>query len=147
MPPIATGPVHWDWLFHPGGNRADERLWTWATDPLPMWAETAAITMPALRLADHRMRYLDFEGEVGGGRGSVRQLVTGGYELRQQTECCFEAVLRWSSQRSGDAGGLADGGAAEIRFFTTTGDQAGGATRWEVTVCCLGGGNQERMAE
>ncbi|QEG01696.1 hypothetical protein Mal15_57740 [Stieleria maiorica] len=147
MHQVAAGPVHWDWLFQRSVNqRGGAGVWTWATDPLPWLAEQlsgstasaaasgAPVTTPALRLADHRLRYLDFEGDIGKGRGSVRQLMTGHYELKQQTDRCFEAVLRWSNPQAGGSGGAVAGGAAEVRFSATERDELGAATWWDATV-------------
>lgn len=62
---------HWDLLIEVPGC---ERLPTWrlACNPL----ETAGET-PAERSADHRRVYLDFEGEISGGRGTVRRIDRG----------------------------------------------------------------------
>ena len=89
---IAVGPVHWDWLFDP--PMPASRLWTWATDPLQPPDGTRPgkpnlLIAPALRLEDHRSVYLEFEGEIGGQRGSVRQLATGEYELLENAPECF----------------------------------------------------------
>lgn len=37
------------------------------------------LLLPATRLANHREIYLTYEGEISGGRGSVRQIHTGTY--------------------------------------------------------------------
>lgn len=97
--PIAAGEVHWDWLFTPfsaghaasaGPLRIDpqpsERLWTWATDPpgsnpkVLTWEETLPIALPAIRLPDHRVLYLDYEGPISRNRGTVMQVATGVFE-------------------------------------------------------------------
>ena len=70
---------HWDLMLEREGV-----LWTWALDRLPgSWAALfgvnqephAATDIPltAERLGDHRLAYLDYEGSVSGGRGSVRR--------------------------------------------------------------------------
>lgn len=38
------------------------------------------------RLADHRRIYLDYEGPISGGRGSVRRVCTGQCVIREKTE-------------------------------------------------------------
>ncbi|MCS7467219.1 hypothetical protein NZK35_11250 [Stieleria sp. ICT_E10.1] len=158
---IAAGPVHWDWLFQPPGDRSggpadDSRadhlkkttpiagLWTWATDPLPELDKPPSdrvdrITTPALRLADHRERYLDFEGDIGAGRGLVRQLATGRYELKRQTAACFEARLRWTrSTTEGSTTGMRQGRDADawmvIRFSQSDGDAAEQNQTWTATL-------------
>ena len=65
--------VHWDLMFEtaPGGL-------------MPTWAIDAPVVpgrdLPARRLADHRAAYLDYEGEISGGRGTVRRVDRGVYE-------------------------------------------------------------------
>ena len=54
---------------------AEGVLRTWALDALP----AAGATVAAERLADHRLAYLDYEGEVAGGRGHVRRVDQGDY--------------------------------------------------------------------
>lgn len=152
---IAAGPVHWDWLFQPPGDRSGDSptanfenrspsiatLWTWATDPLPELDKQPStlidrITTPALRLADHRERYLDFEGDIGAGRGSVRPLVTGRYEVKRQTASCFEARLRWT----GSPAGLPLGADAEVSMLVRFSRSDGGASEpyqaWTATLFC-----------
>ncbi|PAY15489.1 hypothetical protein CKO51_31570 [Rhodopirellula sp. SM50] len=161
---IAAGPVHWDWLFQPPDDRSSGRagdacadplenrspsaatLWTWATDPLPELDKPPArwrdrITAPALRLADHRGRYLDFEGDIGAGRGSVRQLATGRYELLRQTASCFEARLQWTSLSAGGSpnewphGRDADARVV-VRFSRAGGEASELCHRWTATLFC-----------
>lgn len=62
---------HWDLLVEVPGA---ERLPTWrlAANPLE-----AAGAVHAERIADHRSVYLEFEGELTGGRGVVRRLDRG----------------------------------------------------------------------
>ena len=54
--------VHWDFMLETAG-----RLRTWRLESAP--AEGQAI--PATPLPDHRMVYLDYEGEISGNRGHV----------------------------------------------------------------------------
>lgn len=58
--------VHWDFMVEvaPGGP-----LRTWAIDAEPRPGHD----LPARALSDHRREYLVYEGEVSGGRGSVRR--------------------------------------------------------------------------
>ncbi|OYP38397.1 hypothetical protein [Rhodopirellula sp. MGV] len=71
----AVQPVHWDWLFQ---TPMGERLSTWSTEelgsPFP-WDETQRYE--AIRIADHRLKYLDYEGDIGGDRGTVRRIAEG----------------------------------------------------------------------
>ncbi len=54
--------THWDFLVEDGSM-----LRTWAIDA-PIRAD---VDLPARALPPHRVLYLDYEGPVGGGRGSV----------------------------------------------------------------------------
>ncbi len=82
-PPGYPRPDHWDLLLEqPGG------LWTWA---LPAPPERGPAQ--AQRLPDHRLVYLEYEGPVSGGRGTVTRWDQGEYELLradpQRLELCF----------------------------------------------------------
>jgi hypothetical protein len=50
------------------------RLDTWRLAGNPLHGSA---TLPAERIADHRRAYLEFEGELGGGRGRVRRVARG----------------------------------------------------------------------
>lgn len=71
--------VHWDLLLD---WPEAERLPTWQTDVSP---ENVDAFHSAKRIFDHRRVYLDFEGEISGGRGSVRQWDTGTYAVVEKT--------------------------------------------------------------
>lgn len=74
-------------------------LWTWRI-PTPLHCRSDEI---ALRLPDHRLMYLDYEGPVSGGRGTVRRFQEGIYVLGSVTD----QTLRWW-WRSDDVEGLAE---------------------------------------
>jgi hypothetical protein len=63
--------VHWDLMLECEGA-----LRTWAIDQ-PI---VAGALLPARALADHRLAYLDHEGEISRGRGSVRRVDRGVFE-------------------------------------------------------------------
>jgi hypothetical protein len=69
------GGLHWDLLLE-----ADQALRTWALPALP--AEGVALVCRAL--PDHRLVYLDYDGEVSGGRGSVSRWDRGTYRIARQ---------------------------------------------------------------
>jgi len=64
--------LHWDLMLESG-----EMLMTWSLLPQPF----GEFRCPAKRLPDHRKRYLDYEGKVSGGRGSVRRVDAGTFDL------------------------------------------------------------------
>ena len=68
--------VHWDLMLE-----GDGVLRTWAIDE----AIVAGRNLPARALADHRLHYLEFEGEISEGRGSVRRWDSGSYQSRLWT--------------------------------------------------------------
>ena len=65
--------LHWDLMLEAG-----EVLRTWRLSRPP---ETSGATIDALAIGDHRKAYLDDEGPVSGGRGSVKRWDAGEYEL------------------------------------------------------------------
>lgn len=69
--------LHWDLMLE-----CDGALRTWRLLTEPAEAETS----PAERLADHRLAYLDYEGPVRGGRGSVTRWDAGTYEIVAESE-------------------------------------------------------------
>ena len=68
--------VHWDFMLDDGSA-----LRTWAVDA-PI---VAGADLPARGLPDHRRAYLDYEGDVSGGRGTVRRIDRGSYTPRVWT--------------------------------------------------------------
>lgn len=84
----ATPGVHWDLLIQVAGQPLLP-TWRLAANPL-----ATPGPVPAERIGDHRPLYLDYEGEISGGRGRVRRLDRGpatiehlaGAELRARLE-------------------------------------------------------------
>ncbi len=66
-----AGGVHWDFLIEMG---AEQPLAAWRLAASPL-SESGDI--PAERIADHRRVYLEYEGEIRGGRGVVRRVERG----------------------------------------------------------------------
>lgn len=62
--------AHLDWMFE-----IDGVLQTWATEWIPDLDRP--IQTRALRLPDHRLHYLDYEGEISGQRGTVSRVLSG----------------------------------------------------------------------
>ena len=88
-----TTQTHLDWMFATG-----DALATWSTE-LIMDFEHSFDT-PCMRLADHRLVYLDREGDLGGGRGSVRRMLAGEYIPLASAlgQMVFKAALRWHTE-------------------------------------------------
>ena len=72
------GPLHYDLMFRRGAVLA---TWQLGQSPLEL---LPGQSLPALKLADHRLVYLTYEGPIGGGRGQVVREEEGTYELLSQ---------------------------------------------------------------
>jgi hypothetical protein len=79
-PPILGKPSHWDLMLE-----RDGALMTWNLAELPARWQTPSgrdvIELGAARLPDHRLAYLDYEGPVSSGRGEVKRIDRGDYEV------------------------------------------------------------------
>jgi|SRR5581483_7260574 len=89
-PPGYPRAAHFDLMLECG-----ETLRTWAMEKLPAHGETAI----AERLPDHRLLYLDFEGEVQPQRGIVSRADAGQYDVDQDTAESLVVRLRGNKLR------------------------------------------------
>ena len=71
-PPGYVRPAHYDLMLEWG-----QSLRTWALLQLP----TAGASVAAEELAPHRRDYLDYQGEISAGRGSVSQWAAGEFQI------------------------------------------------------------------
>jgi hypothetical protein len=69
--------LHFDFMLEMGGA-----LKTWSLSQAP----GAGVDMKAELLADHRLSYLEYEGPISGGRGSVARWDRGMYEVEYQSK-------------------------------------------------------------
>ncbi len=97
----STHSQHWDFMLEQG-----EVLRTWALAVEPK----VDATIEARPLPDHRLAYLDLEGEISGGRGTVTRWDRGTYEVVAESESSLVVQL---------AGARLRGRAALIRGETT----------------------------
>ena len=74
-----TRGLHWDLMLE---NDAGS-LTTWALDKKPRLGETCT----AIRLDDHRIEYLTYEGPISNNRGHVTQWDAGTYESTTVDDC------------------------------------------------------------
>jgi len=74
--------LHWDFMFQTGSALA-----TWALGEVPGSAEPVICEA----LPDHRLEYLDYEGPISGGRGSVIRWDRGTCVVESRTDT--EVVL------------------------------------------------------
>ncbi len=91
---VRTTSPHLDWMFETGNA-----LSTWSTDLVSTFDRSFAL--PCSVLADHRLVYLNREGDLGNGRGSVKQIIAGEFRPLEVNPagCLFKAVLRWHDHR------------------------------------------------
>ncbi len=76
--------LHWDFMLERGCI-----LRTWRLDCVP--GESDAIS--AEPLPYHRLAYLDYEGPVSGGRGTVERVDRGEFELIREDADSIEVVI------------------------------------------------------
>ena len=84
-PPGYPRGTHFDLMLQHEGS-----LWTWAIEKLP----TAGQPAMAERLPDHRLAYLDFEGEVAAGRGRVSRVDAGEFDVMTDEESLLVLLIR-----------------------------------------------------
>ena len=96
---------------------------------LPKWPGESAC-VPVRRLFDHRLIYLTYEGQISGGRGTVRRQLAGQWDLRKQLAQYWEVgfttpSMVWSGRLIGmaaswlspirrDSHSTAEGGQGEL---------------------------------
>lgn len=87
-----TTESHLDWMFEAG-----EALSTWSTDLRTQFENS--FDTGCFKLSDHRLVYLDREGDLGGGRGSVLRILAGEFTQVASVlpDVTFKAVLRWQT--------------------------------------------------
>ncbi len=76
--------THWDLMLE-----SDCTLRTWALEDEP----STGVETSAMRLADHRLAYLDYEGEVSGGRGTVTRVDQGSFAVIQEDAGSLQVAL------------------------------------------------------
>jgi hypothetical protein len=82
---------HFDWMFQVG-----DALRTWATTPLAGFDQS--LDLPCDLLSDHRLAYLEYEGDIGGDRGCVTRVLAGQFLLLDQDSDRFAARMTWQDE-------------------------------------------------
>jgi hypothetical protein len=73
--PVGSQQVtHYDWMLEHDG-----RLLTWAINERP-FDQVSSGSCTAIRLDDHRIEYLQYQGSISGNRGQVTRLIEGRYD-------------------------------------------------------------------
>lgn len=70
-----TEKAHFDFMLE-----EDDSLLTWRIEPGNFEELKIGKTVEALRINNHRMEYLDYEGPISCGRGSINLVDTGNYK-------------------------------------------------------------------
>lgn len=76
---------HWDLMLE-----VNAVLKTWALSSLP----AVGCQLEALQLPDHRLEYLDYEGDVSRDRGRVQRVDCGTYALESETPRTIAAIMK-----------------------------------------------------
>jgi hypothetical protein len=97
--------AHFDFMLEAGGV-----LKTWALSDWPQ----PGMELQCEALADHRLAYLDYEGPISGGRGSVERCDCGTYFAEEQDDA------RWVVRLAG----------AKLAGIVTLRRQQDAPTRW-----------------
>jgi hypothetical protein len=77
--------LHWDFMLEAGNS-----LRTWRLSQMPC----VPSCMDCQALPDHRLAYLDYEGPVSKGRGSVQRTASGQYALLRESDRELVVELR-----------------------------------------------------
>jgi hypothetical protein len=114
--------LHWDFMLE-----WQEALRTWA---LAVEPSVIGGSCYAEQLADHRAAYLDYEGEISGGRGTVSRFDAGDYRLVCDDEQII--VVNLSGGRLRGTATLTRGDSDDQRWrfsFVSEGTAASGLSR------------------
>jgi hypothetical protein len=84
MPANTARPTHFDLMLEQNGV-----LRTWAMTKLPPPGEI----LVAEQLADHRLAYLEYEGQISGDRGRVTRIAAGHFNLIAESDTQLAAQL------------------------------------------------------
>lgn len=96
MPSDSDRASHFDWMFELDGS-----LRTWAVETnndiesfLSKPSPSERFCWSAMKLANHRIDYLEYEGPVSNNRGQVSCCLKGEFDLLCDDEDSFRASLR-----------------------------------------------------
>lgn len=107
----ADGSTHFDWMIEDPTLSGERRLATWRTRTRPDRAAPGE-AFTGERIGAHRGAYLEYQGPLGGDRGSVRRVAQGSAEWVGHPGRAIVILVRWSDGRQsrfeghgGDTGG------------------------------------------
>lgn len=84
---LPDSTCHYDLMLERAGSLATWRI------PAPL-ADVPPEGADAVHLGDHRLHYLTHEGDIGGGRGSVKRVDEGTYEAEAWESGRVAATLK-----------------------------------------------------
>ncbi|MEM1423058.1 MAG: hypothetical protein AAGH64_03545 [Planctomycetota bacterium] len=90
---LPDGSSHVDWMWSPGPGPYDDDERVLATFRLPAIPARCGGSFEAIRIHDHRARYLWYEGDIGRGLGSVRRLWGGPARVWAHTPDRFDIEI------------------------------------------------------
>jgi hypothetical protein len=99
--------LHWDLMLEAGGML---RTWRLAAPPEP------GVSIAAEPIGDHRTLYLDYEGPVSGGRGTVQRWDAGTFTGEVDAPDALTVRLEGQRLRGRLTLGRADSGEWQCRF-------------------------------
>ncbi len=82
-----AGDIHWDLMLESGNA-----LQTWRLDSPPKKLKNQITT--AIKIFDHPLKFLTYEGPVNNGQGKVEIADSGNYEIAKRSETKMEFDLR-----------------------------------------------------
>ncbi len=113
---LPDGSSHFDWLIDRGDCAIEHRLISFRCGVRV--DSTALLSFDAHRMADHRARYLRYEGAVSGGRGVVRRVASGDVLGLEVAEDSLVTVINWGDWTIGYRGHVDEAGGADWRFVS-----------------------------
>ena len=88
---LPDGSAHYDWMIQREGENPGELITFRVRERIDGGGVGA---FSAERVGDHRGAYLEYEGPVSGGRGTVRRVATGEMAIARDGEAEFECAGR-----------------------------------------------------
>ena len=93
---LTDGSFHYDWMLARSDAAGDDDRDLVTFRVAERVDRGVADPVRAVRLDDHRAVYLRFEGDIGGGRGSVERVAEGECAIERDEIGVFAARLRWA---------------------------------------------------
>lgn len=91
---LPDGTWHYDWLIEQAGVSHDHRLLALRCQSRPDLVDTP---FEALRVPDHRVHYLTYQGAVSNDRGVVQRVASGQVQGLAITPESIETQVRWGN--------------------------------------------------